>query len=705
MSVSFDRFGRITLGLSAALFVVNAVWAQRVGTAPPPSLEKYIRNQVTQLPAGTVLKKSLTFRRGRPLLQRPIPPFKRPTEALPANSPAVQRYREELSEFIEASQQLQDIQRSHALVAGLQKRLQFFSGEQQLDRLTYMGLQAARWNGDILWAPAAKETDVNLRYADEVRSVFGPIPPFDVTQLGVVQRPDGWTSETASLFVEVDGNRVELKPNTNKPGNPLEFEHRDASGVIVKWSQDVKLCDKPSLAGGVTPCGTASRIARFSKGNVEWLALARKTRGASPLTAEPYWSHANPDYALLGYIGFNRVTGEVAFFDGDPAQTFSWDAPTVAPGGQGYSDEVGRSAASRIYDPTFTVNCAACHDNKEPRIVTPYIKQARVGYRKPELASAFSAGTLLPDLMRSERSPYRVVGSAYNLVHQGTIDGGRMVRDPSGRCTACHGLTNLNTARFASDAVARLGSLPDDTGPENAFRTAWALRTGDGKIHPWMLPPPDGNSLARDPVAPGLSDSDWDRLRALMLSPEPNALRVFTKAPAPESERDEATRLADPFKPENFALVVQPNRDGAGQKMPHEFTLSWTYLNGLGDVPARDDVRFDVAIREAAIPTGGTPPLPGEYPTLDDLKGSSASELGGGAFSDGRNLIFRNLSFVGHSKWTDPPPTTVPRQYRLSVPADRRKRYLIRVSPKRFPFDQSGELYSDKDHLFFVDTP
>jgi hypothetical protein len=84
----------------------------------------------------------------------------------------------------------------------------------------------------------------------------------------------------------------------------------------VKWTTPIDKCDKPSLAGGVTPCGTASRLSRTERENVEWIALARKTKGPEPLAAEQYWSQDDSSYALLGYIGFNRVAGEVAFFDG-----------------------------------------------------------------------------------------------------------------------------------------------------------------------------------------------------------------------------------------------------------------------------------------------------------------------------------------------------------------------------------------------------
>jgi mono/diheme cytochrome c family protein len=254
---------------------------------------------------------------------------------------------------------------------------------------------------------------------------------------------------------------------------------------------------------------------RIEKGNVEWIALARKTRGPEVLKAERYWSQEDTSYALLGYIGFNPKTGELAFFDGTyEGMQFNWNSPTIQPGGAGYADEKGRAVASKTYNATFRINCAACHDNKEPRIITPYIKQARVGYRDPERAAAFSLGDLLPERTRNSKTPYRVVGTSYTAIHKATIDGSRVVADPSRNCTSCHGLTSGGTGRFASDAVGRLGSLGDDSGVENGFRTDWALRSGAGKIHPWMNPEPQGNDLSDDPPPPLMTDADWDTLES-----------------------------------------------------------------------------------------------------------------------------------------------------------------------------------------------
>jgi hypothetical protein len=130
----------------------------------------------------------------------------------------------------------------------------------------YIAAKIRAWNGDIFWAPASKSTEIILRYADEVRSVLGPIPKFDTTTIGKFTRPDGSTIETATIPLEVDDNRVELKPNPSKPGSPLEFAHTDVNGKLVKWTATVDACNKPSLAGGVTPCGAGSAFLAPSKG-------------------------------------------------------------------------------------------------------------------------------------------------------------------------------------------------------------------------------------------------------------------------------------------------------------------------------------------------------------------------------------------------------------------------------------------------------
>jgi hypothetical protein len=157
------------------------------------------------------------------------------------------------------------------------------------------------WNGNIFWAPASKSANAITKFGDEARAVFGPIPDDDCRD-GVAK----------TMGLEVDGNSVDLKPNTSKPGSPLEFEHRDKSGQFVKWTTAIPQCDKPSLAGGVTYCGLNSRLNRVVRGNVEWLAFCRKSK-TKEVSTDPSWKASDPTFPLLGTIGFNTVSGEVVF--------------------------------------------------------------------------------------------------------------------------------------------------------------------------------------------------------------------------------------------------------------------------------------------------------------------------------------------------------------------------------------------------------
>ncbi|RWB66273.1 MAG: hypothetical protein EOQ42_14725, partial [Mesorhizobium sp.] len=152
--------------------------------------------------------------------------------------------------------------------------------------------------------------------------------------------------------LEVDGNVVDLKPNPTKPGSPLEFEHRNVSGEVVKWTATLPKCDKPSLTGSTTYCGLNSRVVRVVRGNVEWLFLCRKSNISQEVSTDPYWTRSDPRFSVFGSIGFNRKSGEIVFFDGRKDWSeFDWSKPFVPPGGRNYSDEVGRAAAKKIYDP------------------------------------------------------------------------------------------------------------------------------------------------------------------------------------------------------------------------------------------------------------------------------------------------------------------------------------------------------------------
>ena len=564
----------------------------------------------------------------------------------------------------------------------------------------------AHWNGDIFWAPASVSTNVITRFGDEARAVFGPIPEANCAK-GV------------SIPIEVDGNIIDLRPNHNKLGQPLEFAHLDIGGRIVKWTEAIPRCDKPSLAGGdVTYCGMSSRLSRVEQGSVEWLFLCRKSSDSKKVEADPYWSKSNPKFRLFGTIGFNHATGEIVFFDGRKDRTeFDWSTPLPAPGGRSYGDRAGREAAEALYDPTFQVQCSSCHDNKNPYVITPHILQSRVGYfggEEDPRAAAFSLGDFLPETSRLEGAPFRVIGSGYTARYRIFLGQAKTVRDPNGKCTTCHTLTTQITGRrFAADAIARWPRASKANGAQASelvgeqiayaeierHRTDWALSSGQGKIHPWMVPE-HGNRLAEQPYEQ-LSEEEWHKLSDCLWGDggsECSYKPLYTQCLPPQ-----AIEGGDGSTPIDLELSVLPqNSQEVGADRALE--LRWRYLNSYGDVPTRDDVRFDVVVREAKVAPNGIAPVPAEYPSIPDVTAENQLpadiEVSGSASA----VIIRNVSHLGHDKWTDPTAAYAPREYKISLPATCNRRYLVRLLPKRYCFDQSYIVYSEADHLRYVDV-
>jgi hypothetical protein len=581
-------------------------------------------------------------------------------------------------------------QRSSVQLVGLQLEEDSFASAVQ------------RWNGDIFWEPASERSNVITRFGDEARAVFGPIPDGDCA--------DG----AKALLVEVEGNIVELRPNPSKVGNSLEFAHRDAAGNIVKWTDSITRCDKPSLAGNVSYCGLNSRLNRVVRGSVEWLFFCRKSTASLEVRSDPYWQQSNPKFALFGTIGFNRQTGEIVFFDGRKDQDeFDWSRPFVPPGGHSYSDKDGRAAAEALYDPTFQIQCYACHDNKNAYVIDPHAQQARIGYLGGEndpRAIAFSLGDYLPETPRREGAPFRVIGSGYTSTYSVELGRANTVQDPTGNCTSCHTLTTQITGqRFAPDAVAQEPWISNPTWAQALelvdekmkhsqiadHRTDWALRSGDGKIHPWMVPE-DGNELTALP--PEISNAEWQKLSSCLWGAggdECGYQPLYTSCPAPESQ-EEGSLLT------NATVEVLPQRSARdGSRI---LRLRWKYLNSYGGVPERDDVRFNVAVRQQALTKAAAPPLVSDYPSTAEARDTEPAALDGPIGISGSATLIRNVSYSGHTRWTEPAPSTSPRLFELLLPAACNQRQLIRIVPKRFCFDQSNIAYGSKDHLLYSDV-
>lgn len=562
-----------------------------------------------------------------------------------------------------------------------------------------------RWNGDIFWEPASQTGDVITKFGDEARSVFGPIPDADCS--------DG---RAKVLPIEVDGNVVDLKPSPAKAGNQLEFEHRDAAGNVVKWTDTIPKCDKPSLAGDLTYCGLNSRLSRVVRGGVEWLFLCRKSLDRE-LTRDPYWQASNPNFALLGTIGFNSKTGEIVFFDGrKDRDSFDWSKPFIAPGGRSYADAPGRASAEALYDPTFKVRCYACHDNKKAVVINPHAEQARVGYfagTTNAAAIGFSLGDYLPEATYGHAAPFRVIGSGYTSKYSVELKSAKVVRDPTGNCTGCHTLTTQMTGRrFAADAVAQLPWISTPTWGQAlqlrdekirfanvaVHRTDWALRSGAGKIHPWMVP---GNGNQLDGLSPQMNAADWRRLSDCLWDaggPECGYAPLYTACPAPESGSQ-----GDGSKPTEATVAVLPlpaGEPGADRLV----RVSWRYLNSYGNVPKRDDVRFNVAVKEVGIPPAGGPPTASDYPSMDETKAKSFTPIYGEVGTSGSARLIQNVSYLGHARWTEPTASTGSREFKIDLPGKCNQRYLVRILPKRFCFDQSNIAYSTVNHVLYADV-
>lgn len=579
------------------------------------------------------------------------------------------------------------------------------ASEQRSEAISFAEI-TNRWNGDFLWKPASASSDIITRFGDEARAVFGPIPDVDCSDASAKIIP-----------LEIDGNIVDLKSNPNLAGNPLQFEHRDTNGNIVKWSTQIARCDKPSLAGNVTYCGMNSRITRKVTGNVEWVSLCRKSSPHLEIDPVPYWQKDNPTFARLGIIGFNRESGEIVFFDGGKNQQhFDWTTPLIPPGGRSYTDIKGRTTAAALYDQRFQVQCSACHDNKGPYVINPHIGQARIGYfggAKSERALAFSLGDYVPKMKRDEHLPFRVIGSAYTATYATDLARARTVEDPSGNCTECHTLTTQVTGqRLAADAAGRDPVVTNPTWAQvvsvraellklseiDAHRTEWARRSGQGKIHPWMVPR-DGTNVAA--MGEQIDAEDWRQLSNCIWGAGGEECRyrpLFTGCPAPGVQSG-----GDGSQPTNISseLLPVPAREAGADRI---LRLNWGYLNDFGHVPERDDVRFNIAIKSTPIPSSGKAPLERDYPTVDEARDDNLDALVGDVSTSGTAILIGNMSYFGHKQFTDPTPSMTPREFRADLPALCNRRYLVRILPKRFCFDQSGIQYAKRGQLIFADV-
>jgi len=115
-------------------------------------------------------------------------------------------------------------------------------------------------------------------------------------------------------------------------------------------------------------------------------------------------------------------------------------------------------------------------------------------------------------------------------------------------------------------------------------------------------------------------------------------------------------------------------------------------------------VRFNLAIKETIIPPNGRAPSVNDYPSINEAKGEPEQRAMPSHFAiSGSSMLIQNASYEGHAKFTDPVGSTDLRKYRVDVPAGCNRRYLVRLLPKRFCFDQTRLAYSDDNYLAYID--
>ena len=529
-------------------------------------------------------------------------------------------------------------------------------------------------NGDIFWAPASKDIDKPVTLAgDEIRSVFGELPDETFNCAEEVAVP---------IHIEVNGNQVKLKfdPITGRE----RFQHCPPGALTPKqcfWTDIIEKCDKPSLAGNVNFCGTASRIIKRSIGPVDWMLLCRKSKDsvhetpdgleATPVYADNYWHEENPYFRLYGMIGYNNVSGEVTFIDGvvrDNSHHYNWNDPFIAPGGKGYHDDEGRKEAEEFYDSTNSVNCHTCHDNKNPWIVTPHLNQSRLGYTEKFRRAAFS-NNIIPKVKSTPSKQYRIIGSGYvekrcNEESFGKgCQGLAFQNKKTNYCTKCHSLTTLNTGRLFTFAALHqtnpkmmLGHLKG-----NFWKELKKSTTGFGLNHGMTWMPP--NSVHS---STSIKEKAQDSVNCALQYPLTFAEEakceyspIFTDCPIPGGE-------IDTFQPKNFKVsytnpenIIENKNDGGTA------VLEWQYRNGYGDIPTRDDVRFNVRVEVRS--------------NSNDMENAIT-----------KTRFINGVSYLGHQQFTAALPSNFERTYKLEIPVNCKDQYSFYVTPVRYCFDASG---------------
>lgn len=388
-------------------------------------------------------------------------------------------------------------------------------------------------------------------------------------------------------------------------GLPLGFgDGHESDEVLARRREDGdQSCDFPSI-GGDFPCTVGSTLVQYedpANPNVQWVGLCRGV------------DHDNVGYDRFignGLIGANQQTGEMCFFFGrnpDP------DAPYELPR---LSSEVSSGADLEPWLPPREMpgSCLSCHPNNDPWVLTPWLQpnymrqllsnpayplQLPAGVEIDDLLSARyirqtppANSTMLPTPLPAGRTAwteeeifdesgalairqYRAVGSSYVANEAaGTVEPRtgtkpdswsvnfreRLLLEPqeSSCSVGCHAMANENFTRMAHDSL----------GSKYAAPYLSALMGADAVPGFNWMPPVFG------PVEP------WRQRFEAAQGP---SIPAITECPIPKQLDGE---------PE--VEIACDGGDGGS------VTVRWTYVNDFGEVAGRDDVRFDVAVAQAA---------------------------------------------------------------------------------------------------------
>lgn len=459
------------------------------------------------------------------------------------------------------------------------------SGERQ-DALHIQDIAIEYTRGE----PAPIDDGNDLKsYVAQCEAVLGPIPEIQCDPNAAAPG-----TQVSRIPVFVDGHLLGFGDYTSALDDELMAE-REQQGTYE--------CDFPSV-GGDFACTVGSTLVQYQSEdnpNVQWVGLCRGV------------GYDNPSYDRFigsGLIGANTKTGEMCFFFGVNSDAEEpYELPRLSSDVES-SDELAPWLAPR----DMPGSCLSCHPNNDPWVMTPwlqpdymhsileredypldlpdglaleevfaarFINQTPSSYKSmlpeplPEGRTAWTEEEIFDDDGRLMRRQYRAVGSSYvdaeakgeMKQRTGTRPESwdinfreRLLLQPAEESCAngCHAVANEHFEKLASDSL----------GSKYAERYLSPAMTDSAPGWAWMPPYQEG------------SVDGWLK----KFSEGTPSIPAITECPIPK-------RLDD--------TTIEVYCSGETT-----LELEWTYENSFGDVPMRDDVRFDVAISTNDSPLG-----------------------------------------------------------------------------------------------------